>query len=842
MTNKRRILIFFVGFILLIYIYGVLHGVVYQSTLDQLTSVNLDKSTFFDVADPENTIQNREIQLNESKIYKYRYDFTLSELDVLDLSDYHNENIYLMIEKPDAQYIEIQLNNETIGDFGDQEGQANIWNGIYFIRFNENLLMADNELTIMMYSDYMTGVSGSIRLLAYDEYREIESITTYSYDLIKSATVIAFVIAILIALIVIAWYKELYNIRVYIYFLISIVFLGISLFDFRIYQTIPFDYLIYKKFIIISYHMSITFATLAISYMLNAKYKFNIGMVSLFLILYYAFTTDTMVAWRDVYQVLNVFLLVTIIQLVATLVYYRKRALESSMVLIFAFSLAGISVGKLVYITSMSIESTMLIDMPILIILYAAVVLFVFYNEMLQMVKDQEIVEEYRLSLNGSFTLDKRLRVIGQYSNSCNAIFDKLIVGAHLSDLMSFEDFMFVEDIFESIFDPSYEFLDGFIDLLPSEVTIRDRNYVIFYHVYERLERMIKITLNDVTKSKSLEKTIEEERKLRRFIINALKSKEEMGYFINKTRRFIEILKSDGFTEEHQKTLHTLKGNLGQFGFVHFEKSVHEIEDKIKEEDINEDLIGHLEDSLDQAISLLERHIGSDYFSEAYDVYTVRRTDISQLENAYRTSEHVDMMILNQIKSLRNIDIRKMISRYNQYIEQLARKLNKAVLPLEINGPAIMIQPEKAEQLIMVLVGIFRNAITHGIEVPEERVAIGKDSYGQIKCDVSINDQAVQLVLSDDGQGIDLDAIRRRAIEDGIIRETDQYSSDDLLNFIFMAKLSTRDQADLIAGRGVGLAAVVDVVEDMKGTMSVSTELFKGTRFEITIPLKSLRD
>ena len=126
MTNKKRVLIFFVSFICIIYIYGILHGVVYQATLDDIDSVSIDKTSFFDVNDSTKNIITRELQLDESKIYMYETVFTSKELDPLNLTDQRNENVYLMIEKPDAQYIEVYLNDQNIGSFGEKEGNASM--------------------------------------------------------------------------------------------------------------------------------------------------------------------------------------------------------------------------------------------------------------------------------------------------------------------------------------------------------------------------------------------------------------------------------------------------------------------------------------------------------------------------------------------------------------------------------------------------------------------------------------------------------------------------------------------------------------------------------------------
>lgn len=842
MTNSRRVLIFFVSFICVIYLYGILHQVVYQSTLKDITSVSIDKASFFDVTNSEKNIMNRELSVDEDTTIKYQYNFSKSALDNLELSPHANENIYLMIEKPDAQYFEVQLNDINIGSFGDEHGMSNIWNGTFYVMFNENILKDENKLTISMNSDYMTGVAGQILFLGYDEYSMISSVTNYNSNLIRTASNIAFVIAAIIGLMIIAWYKSLYNIKVYLYFFISILFIGISIYDYKVSQSIALDYLIFKKIIVLSYHISVTCAALAIAHLLNAKYKFNVGMISLVLIAVQIVRVDNMIHWRDSYQLINVFLILTIIQLLVTLIYYRKRAASSAFVLIVAFLFASVSVIKLVYITSTSQESSMLIDMPILIIMYAAVVLFVFYIEMTQMVSDQDMDIEKSLSLNGSFTIDKNLNVVGQYSNTCDAIFDELIMGRPIKNLLFQEEYEFNEDILKSVFDPKYDFVEGFLDLLPTEACINGRDYVIGYRVKERIERLLKITLSDVTRSKVLEEALQEQKDLQRFFINALKSKQELSYFINRTRRFISTVRHEGFTYENQIELHTLKGNMGQFGFVSFERTVHHVETALTEDYEQDALIDELENSLQEAIQLLEKHIGKTCFNNSYLEYSIRKSDIMALEENYLKSECVDENFLKQIRALRLIDLKFMLSRYNNYVAQLAAELEKSVLPLDVEGDPIMVQPDKAEPFIMSLVAIFRNSLTHGIETAENRVMNGKDSFASIKCHLNDLGDHVEIVIEDDGEGLDFEKIKQRAIDRKLVSESDQLTEESMYQLVLNSRLSSKNEADRISGRGIGLTAVHDSVVELGGDVSLKSTTGMGTSITMSIPYRSFTD
>lgn len=829
MAQKKHVKIFFIVFILCVYAYSFLHTGLFDIKNNDVETVVFEKSKFYEMNDSAIDISNVEIFEDDDKTLTYIYHFNTKELKSLNLDEDQSGNIYLLIEKPDTQYMEVRINGYSLGFEGQSNGQASLWNGNYFFRCSKSLLQEENTLSIFMFSDYMRGVAGDVKWMTSESYQKINGHYALSETISELAVYVAFIIAVILLLLIIAWHKELYNLNVYIYFCIALVALGISLYDSQILRRIPVDFLVYKKIVITAYHVAILFTTLGVSSLLNARFKFNFAMISLGLILIRVFTTSTAIAWRESYQLINIMLIVTMVQLVVTLIYYRRRAAMSAMFMILATSLAGVSVLKMVYYTSTAKPVGTLIDLPIIVMMFSSVILFVFYNEMVQMTTDQAIDAEYQLSYSGSFTMDHTLSVIGQYSHSCNAIFDGLIIGKSLKSLMFPEQYDFVEDILKTILDPHYTFLDGFIALLPEETTIRGRRYKVFYQVIERAERFIKVTLNDVTELTSVEKALQDEKSQKMFFINALKAKDEVGFFLNHTRSFIDTLKEEGFTLEHQKTLHTLKGNLAQFGFSHFEKAVHHIEVEMVDQVNTDAWITSLEEGLLEAEALLEHYIGAEYFSNGYDVCSIDRHRVLELE-----AQCKDPALLQKIKELKYMDIKHMLQRYVEYVDRLALSLSKAVMPLTIEGDSLLIDPEKGEALVTTLVHLFKNCVAHGIEVPEMRIEADKDSHGVIQCLVEHLDEMMVLTIEDDGKGVDLDALRSNS---------SKHESDaDLLQKIFDDHYTTKETLDEYSGKGVGLAVVKETIEALGGHIDVYSEHNKGTQFIIKIPVKHLLD
>ncbi|MEJ6068770.1 response regulator, partial [Psychrobacter sp. 16-Bac2893] len=133
---------------------------------------------------------------------------------------------------------------------------------------------------------------------------------------------------------------------------------------------------------------------------------------------------------------------------------------------------------------------------------------------------------------------------------------------------------------------------------------------------------------------------------------------------------------------------------------------------------------------------------------------------------------------------------------------------------------------------------MLRNAVDHGIENVAARLAAGKERSGQITLEVLREGSEIVILLNDDGQGIDVEAVREKAISQGLIDAKDRNLSDlDIMQYIFNAGLSTSKQVTQISGRGVGMDVVISEIRQLGGAVSVVSELGKGSSFTIRVPL-----
>ncbi len=153
-------------------------------------------------------------------------------------------------------------------------------------------------------------------------------------------------------------------------------------------------------------------------------------------------------------------------------------------------------------------------------------------------------------------------------------------------------------------------------------------------------------------------------------------------------------------------------------------------------------------------------------------------------------------------------------------------------------GSDVRIDKNIADRLLSILTHLVKNAIYHGIEPPEEREREGKNPIGIIKIEAESKSDSLEIRISDDGRGIQVDAIREKLLQKGILdkEQLELIGDEEVIQYIFKTGFSTSKTTGVIAGRGVGLDAVKEMVEKMYGVIFVETEPGKGTTFTIRIP------
>ncbi len=192
--------------------------------------------------------------------------------------------------------------------------------------------------------------------------------------------------------------------------------------------------------------------------------------------------------------------------------------------------------------------------------------------------------------------------------------------------------------------------------------------------------------------------------------------------------------------------------------------------------------------------------------------------------------------ILLDLKNLKNRPIATLFSSYPKLINQLSDRLEKPIYPMEVIVDRDLSVDYEIKPFTQSLIHIFRNAMDHGIESTMERVSNAKDEVGTISCSIYEDNSKLNIIIADDGGGIDIDKLRVKAKE--LCIDTRDFSDKEILNLIFSDNFSTKDEISDISGRGVGLSAIKEQLDKIGGRVSTKTEIGKGSTFHFVLPIK----
>lgn len=188
------------------------------------------------------------------------------------------------------------------------------------------------------------------------------------------------------------------------------------------------------------------------------------------------------------------------------------------------------------------------------------------------------------------------------------------------------------------------------------------------------------------------------------------------------------------------------------------------------------------------------------------------------------------------VMRVRLVPVGEIFRRMPFVVRDLARDSGKRV-HLDLVGQSVEIDKFLIERMMDPVVHLVRNAVSHAIEPPAERTALGKAPEGLVRLSASTAGESVVIEVADDGRGIDIDEVTRRARAQGISVPDGAVDDRALLDILCASGFSTRDEADRASGRGVGMAVVRAAVRELGGALSVETEPWRGTTFRLTLPL-----
>ncbi|NJD69381.1 MAG: chemotaxis protein CheA [Candidatus Methylomirabilota bacterium] len=189
-----------------------------------------------------------------------------------------------------------------------------------------------------------------------------------------------------------------------------------------------------------------------------------------------------------------------------------------------------------------------------------------------------------------------------------------------------------------------------------------------------------------------------------------------------------------------------------------------------------------------------------------------------------------------RVMAVRMLPIGTVFRRFPRVVRDLAKECGKTIV-LQIHGEETELDKTVIERISDPMTHLIRNAVDHGIEPPDRRLALGKPAEGRIQLDAYHQGGSIFIEVADDGRGLDRSRILRKATEQGLISGDESLTDDQVYRLIFQPGFSTAERVTDVSGRGVGMDVVIRNIEGLGGSIVIATEAGRGTRFTIKLPL-----
>jgi two-component system, chemotaxis family, sensor kinase CheA len=442
----------------------------------------------------------------------------------------------------------------------------------------------------------------------------------------------------------------------------------------------------------------------------------------------------------------------------------------------------------------------------------------------------------------GLFFMDRNYVIQDHYSRYLEEMLsEKNLAGKCLADMLSAsfntKELNNIRDYFTMIFEHTFEqsILDDINPLGEFQyINVKTGKRKVFHCEFTTIEQsrgdfFILVTVYDITAKTELQQRLAEEESRRQeemknvFELIQVEPRVFDDFFEDaeyEFERINESLKSEKMSAhealvEIYQSVHAIKSNAVILGLNTFGDKVHKLESKIKKLREQEEVPS--DDMLNLTMEL-------EKLSREKDGFTTTLEKINSLKSSGNSQRQGQYVLVESL---------------SKTVDKVSGDMCKKIRFIvdEIDDEAI----EKGPRRIIkeTLMQLARNSVVHGIELPADRVAQGKNEIGIIRLSVKANRENIHVKLGDDGRGLDYGKIAEKALRLNLIKPEDANDKNALLKVIFSPGFSTAETENIHAGRGIGLSLVQDRVCSGKGSIKVQTEPGKGTIFNLFFPVSS---
>jgi signal transduction histidine kinase len=363
------------------------------------------------------------------------------------------------------------------------------------------------------------------------------------------------------------------------------------------------------------------------------------------------------------------------------------------------------------------------------------------------------------------------------------------------------------------------------VEQLPSRIEHGGRFLELTYRNVDNDSSDVRllVLVRDVTDRVQSERGEAEAREQQTLVAKLLSDKQGFAAFVTDAERLIQSLDTETEMVLVKRNLHTLKGNVAIYGLGSVARACHAIEDKMAEN-------GDLPDPVDVAAlaGLFRAKLTSiEAFLSSIDenIFEVKSDEHEALVASLMERKDYQE-ILRMVETWTWSRTADHLSRLRGQVEHVAKRLGKRVV-VEVEHNDLRLPATYLQAFWPTLVHVVRNAVDHGIEDEALRAERGKSPEGHIKLRTWQTDSQICVEVADDGGGIDLEAVRAKAIEKGLPLPTE----DRMAELVLADGFSTRSDVTDLSGRGVGLSATADACRSEGGRLDIETQPGRGVRF-----------